>query len=96
MIRKPLNPHTQGIARTIKANYHKQSLANFTRGGSMGATGVIEYEEDTRQKNRGNNLQGGLLPILGGGLISVKVKVSSTVDYMIFQQPYCQIIITRA
>ena len=44
MIREPLNPHTQGIARTIKANYYKQSLANFTRGGSMGATGVIEYE----------------------------------------------------
>ena len=54
MIRKPLNPHTQGIARTIKANYHKQSLANFTRGGSMGATGVIEYEsnESTKRKDR--------------------------------------------
>lgn len=25
------------------------------------------YEEDTRQKNRGNNLQGEILPILGGG-----------------------------
>lgn len=46
MIRKPLNQHTQGIARTIKANYYKQSLANFTRGGSMGATGVIEYDTD--------------------------------------------------
>lgn len=45
-MRKPLNPHTQGIARTIKANYHKQSLANFTRGGSMGATGVIEYDNN--------------------------------------------------
>ena len=45
MILKPLNQHTQGIARTIKANYYKQSLANFTRGGSMGATGVIEYED---------------------------------------------------
>ena len=48
MIREPLNPHTQGIARTIKANYYKQSLANFTRGGSMGATGVIEYGTDGR------------------------------------------------
>lgn len=46
MIREPLNPHTQGIARTIKANYYKQSLANFTRGGSMGSTGVIEYDTD--------------------------------------------------
>ena len=50
-MRKPLNPHTQGIARTIKANYHKQSLANFTRGGSMGATGVIEYEEGEKSNN---------------------------------------------
>ena len=52
MIRKPLNPYTQGIARTIKANYHKQSLANFTRGGSMGATGVIEYESDESTKRQ--------------------------------------------
>ena len=52
MIRKPLNPHTQGIARTIKANYHKQSLANFTRGGSMGATGVIEYEHEENNTDR--------------------------------------------
>lgn len=51
MIRKPLNQHTQGIARTIKANYYKQSLANFTRGGSMGATGVIEYEEGEKSNN---------------------------------------------
>ena len=49
MIRKPLNQHTQGIARTIKANYYKQSLANFTRGGSMGATGVIEYEYEIQE-----------------------------------------------
>ena len=49
MIRKPLNQHTQGIARTIKANYYKQSLANFTRGGSMGATGVIEYEDEIQE-----------------------------------------------
>lgn len=42
---KPLNPHREGIARTIKATYQKQSLANFIRKGSMGATGVIEYEQ---------------------------------------------------
>ena len=52
MIRKPLNQYTQGIARTIKANYHKQSLANFTRGGSMGATGVIEYESNKSTKRQ--------------------------------------------
>ena len=49
MIRKPLNQHTQGIERTIKANYYKQSLANFKRGGSMGATGVIEYEDEIQE-----------------------------------------------
>lgn len=32
-----------GTCRTIKANYQKQSLANFIRRGGYGATGVIEY-----------------------------------------------------
>ena len=49
MIRKPLNQHTQGIARTIKANNYKQSLANFTRGGGMGATGVREDEDEIQE-----------------------------------------------
>ena len=43
---KPLNPYRVGIARTIKATYQKQSLANFIRKGSMAATAVIEYESD--------------------------------------------------
>ena len=29
----PLNPEPDGTSRTIKANYHKVSLANFVRGG---------------------------------------------------------------
>ena len=88
---------TEDIAKTILAGCYKFGAATLLREDGATMTKVIEvYEEDTRQKNRGNNLQGEILPILGGGLISIKVKVSSTVDYMIFQQPYCQIIITRA
>ena len=45
-IYKPLNPYRVGIARTIKETYQKQSLANFIRKGSMGATGVIEYDNN--------------------------------------------------
>ena len=41
---KPLNPYRVGVARTIKATYQKQSLANFIRKGSMAATAVIEYD----------------------------------------------------
>jgi len=29
----PFNPEPDGTSRTIKANYHKVSLANFVRGG---------------------------------------------------------------
>ena len=36
-----LNPEPNGTCRTIKANYHKMSLANFKRGNTFGATGVI-------------------------------------------------------
>lgn len=39
-----VNPATDGTCRTIKAQYHKSSAANFLRNGSFGATGVIEYE----------------------------------------------------
>lgn len=30
------------MAHTIKANYYKTSLANLTRSGSFGATGIIQ------------------------------------------------------
>lgn len=43
---KPLNTYKDGTCRTIKATYQKQSLANFIRKGSMGATGVIEYDNN--------------------------------------------------
>lgn len=41
-----VNPATDGTCRTIKAQYHKSSAANFLRNGSFGATGVIEYEHE--------------------------------------------------
>ena len=49
---KPLNTYKDGTCRTIKATYQKQSLANFIRKGSMGATGVIEYESDESIKRQ--------------------------------------------
>ena len=36
-----LNPMKTGIARTIKSQYYKNSVANFLIQGSRGATGVI-------------------------------------------------------
>lgn len=39
-----LNPEPDGTCRTIKAQYHQTSVANFLRFGSFGATGVIEDE----------------------------------------------------
>lgn len=39
-----LNPEPDGTCRTIKANYHKVSVANFVRRGGYGASAVIEYE----------------------------------------------------
>ena len=34
----------QGVVRTIKAQYYKNSLANFIRQDGLGATAVIEFE----------------------------------------------------
>lgn len=34
----------EGVARTIKAQYYKNSLANFIRQDGLGATAVIEME----------------------------------------------------
>ena len=33
-----------GVVRTIKAQYYKNSLANFIRKDGLGATAVMEYE----------------------------------------------------
>jgi hypothetical protein len=43
---RPMNPMPDGTARTIKEQYHKNSVANFLRGGSYAATGVIEIEDE--------------------------------------------------
>lgn len=42
-----VNPHSRGVAITIKANYYKTGASNFARRGTMGTTGVMEiYETD--------------------------------------------------
>lgn len=45
-----INPYIlrggQEVARTIKAQYQQSSVANFIRQDGLGATGVVEYEED--------------------------------------------------
>ena len=33
-----------GVVRTIKAQYYKNSLANFIRKDGLGATAVMEFE----------------------------------------------------
>ena len=49
-----LNPDNSGvdICRTIKTTYHKISTANLIRGGTYGASGVIEI---SMEKNRTKN-----------------------------------------
>ena len=42
---KTLNAYECGTARTIKAQYFKISVANFTYQNDWGATGAIVYEE---------------------------------------------------
>lgn len=42
----PFNPYTEDTARTIKAQYYKNGIANLFRGGGYGATGVIEIEDE--------------------------------------------------
>ena len=36
----PINPMPDGTCRTIKKQYNRSSLANFTRRGGYAATGV--------------------------------------------------------
>ena len=58
---------TEDIAKTILAGCYKFGAATLLRCGGATMTKVIEvYEEDTRQTDRGDNLQGEILPILGG------------------------------
>ena len=37
----PINATPEGLARTIKAQYYKNGVANFLRTDGFGATGVI-------------------------------------------------------
>lgn len=48
----PLNPMPDGSCRTVKAQYGKNSLGNFIRGGGYGATAVMEivYAEDNNPR----------------------------------------------
>ena len=41
----PFNPEPDGTSRTIKANYHKVSMANFIRGWGYGATAVAVLQD---------------------------------------------------
>lgn len=41
---EPYNPYPDGTARTIKAQYAKNSAANFSRQDGLGATGVMKIE----------------------------------------------------
>lgn len=45
-MRNPINTEPDGSCKTIKAQYYKNGVANFVRGGHYGATGVIEYYEN--------------------------------------------------
>ena len=45
----PLNPYKDGTARTIKAQYHQSSMANFKRQDGLGATGVLKIPKATSQ-----------------------------------------------
>jgi hypothetical protein len=40
-----INPAEGCTARTIKAQYFKNGVANFIRSDGLGATAVMEYEE---------------------------------------------------
>lgn len=44
MTQQPFNPMPDGTCRTIKANYQRQSRANFLRGG-YGATAVAVVQD---------------------------------------------------
>ena len=41
----PINPCTDGSARTIKAQYYKNSLRNLELRGGRGCTGVVKVYE---------------------------------------------------
>ena len=42
---EPINPHEDETARTLKAQYFKNSVANFEKTGTYGATGVCKIDK---------------------------------------------------
>ena len=44
LVVEPINPHDDGTARTLKAQYFKNSVANFEKTGTYGATGVCKID----------------------------------------------------
>ena len=56
---EPLNAYEGGVCRTIKAQYQQSSRANFIRQDGLGATGVIQYEQQpiNEDDSRGENPQ---------------------------------------
>lgn len=42
---KAINPMPDGSCRTLKSQYHKNSIGNFESQGSFGATGVLRRKE---------------------------------------------------
>lgn len=65
----PLNPMEDGTCRPIKSQYWKNSLANFVRGGSYGATAVAVLDSRTdmeEQTKRTSVRPNGNIPMLDG------------------------------
>lgn len=61
LLMEPFNADRDGVARTVKAQYHKNGMANFMRTDALGATGVIRYgnrEPMIIQKEQGKNKGG--------------------------------------
>ena len=65
----PLNPYKDGTARTIKAQYHQSSMANFKRQDGLGATGVLMIPQATKQ---------GYIEVEQGGVFDAAYPSSST------------------
>lgn len=70
-----LNPEPDGTCRTIKANYHKVSAANFVRRGGYGASAVIEWEMDAAVPRHGEPMRRLIMQKVGDrdkDMVSVK------------------------
>ena len=79
---EPINTEPDGTSRTIKAQYHKNSIANFERTDSFGATGVIQignivhtgnFENPQRGRIYSSNGCSPSLNTVGGGGLEPKI-----------------------